>query len=210
MYLPKHFEENRPEVLHELIRKHQFGTVVVNTAQGLEAAHLPFELDVQAGAHGVLRCHVARANTIWRDFDPRTQALAIFQGPHGYISPSWYPAKQEHGKVVPTWNYAIVHAYGTMRAVEDAQWLRGMVTRLTDRNEGGRSQPWAVSDAPEDYLEKMLRAIVGVEITIERLIGKWKLSQNRSAADQHGVLAALQHEDPTAAAMTGLMHPPQD
>ncbi|HEY4366306.1 MAG TPA: FMN-binding negative transcriptional regulator [Steroidobacteraceae bacterium] len=208
MYLPKHFDESRAEVLHELIRRHPFGALVANTTQGLDATHVPFEIDASAGPLGTLRCHIARANPIWRDFGATGQAMVLFQGPHGYVSPAWYPAKQEHGKVVPTWNYAIVHAHGTLRAIEDPVWLRGFVSRLTDRNEGARAVPWKVSDAPEEYLEKMLGAIVGLELTIERLQGKWKLSQNRSLADQQGVVAGLASEgDATAAAMLSLMHP---
>ena len=206
MYLPKHFEETRVEVLHEAIRQHPFAALVVNTAQGLEATHVPFEIDPNPAPFGTLHCHVARANPIWKDFVATGQAMVLFQGAHGYISPSWYPAKQEHGKVVPTWNYVIVHAHGSMRAIEDPVWLRGLVGRLTDQHEAGRAAPWQVSDAPDDYIEKMLHAIVGLEITIERLVGKWKLSQNRSAADQRGVAEALPAErDATAAAMAPLM-----
>lgn len=209
MYLPKHFEESRVEVLHELIRQHPFGALVVNTAQGMEASHVPFEIDAGPAPLGTLRCHVARANPIWKDFTATSQALVLFQGAHGYISPSWYPSKQEHGKVVPTWNYMVVHAYGSLHAIEDPVWLRGFVRRLTDRHEAGRAKPWQISDAPEDYVEKMLRAIVGLELKIDRLVGKLKLSQNRSAADQRGVIAGLAGEDATAAAMVPMMKAPE-
>jgi transcriptional regulator len=209
VYLPKHFEESRVEVLHELIRQHPFGALVVNTAQGMEASHVPFEIDAGPAPLGTLRCHVARANPIWKDFTATSQALVLFQGAHGYISPSWYPSKQEHGKVVPTWNYMVVHAYGSLHAIEDPSWLRGFVSRLTDRHEAGRAQPWQVSDAPGEYIEKTLRGIVGLELKIDRLVGKWKLSQNRSAADQRGVIAGLAGEDATAAAMVPMMKAPE-
>ena len=209
MYLPKHFEESRVEVLHELIRQHPFGALVVNTAQGMEASHVPFEIDAGPAPLGTLRCHVARANPIWKDFTATSQALVLFQGAHGYISPSWYPSKQEHGKVVPTWNYMVVHAYGSLHAIEDPSWLHGFVSRLTDRHEAGRAQPWQVSDAPGEYIEKTLRGIVGLELKIDRLVGKWKLSQNRSAADQRGVIAGLAGEDAAAAAMVPMMKAPE-
>lgn len=209
MYLPKHFEESRVEVLHELIRQHPFGALVVNTAQGMEASHVPFEIDAAPAPLGTLRCHVARANPIWKDFTATSQALVLFQGAHGYISPSWYASKQEHGKVVPTWNYMVVHAYGSLHAIEDPSWLHGFVSRLTDRHEAGRAQPWQVSDAPGEYIEKTLRSIVGLELKIDRLVGKWKLSQNRSAADQRGVIAGLAGEDATSAAMVPMMKSPE-
>jgi len=210
MYVPTHFEETRTEVLHEWIRQNPFGALVAQTAQGLEASHVPFEIDATAGVMGTLHCHVARANPIWRDFTSGSQAMVLFQGAHGYVSPSWYPAKQEHGKVVPTWNYVVVHAYGSLRAIEDRDWLRALVSRLTDRNEAGRAEPWKLGDAPEDYVDKMLRAIVGLELQVERLVGKWKLSQNRSAADQRGVVEGLSREaDPLAVSLGGMMEPPQ-
>ena len=138
-----------------------------------------------------MRAHVARSNPVWRDFSREVAALAIFQGAQSYVSPSWYPSKHEHGKAVPTYNYMVVHAYGKTQIVEDTAWLRALVTRLTDRYEAAQPLPWRVTDAPEDYIEKMLAAIVGIEIPVEKLIGKWKLSQNRSAADRTGVAAGL-------------------
>jgi transcriptional regulator len=196
MYLPSHFEEARPEVLQEVIREYPLGTLVALTSAGLSANHVPFEYDSQPAPFGMLRCHVARENSVWKDYDKETPALVIFGGPQAYISPSWYEAKQEHGKVVPTYNYVVVHAYGPMRVVEDAKWLHGLVSRLTEKFESARLQPWAVSDAPPDYIEKQLGAIVGIEIPVTRLIGKAKASQNRSEADQEGVIRGLCEDDP--------------
>lgn len=194
MYLPKHFEETRVDVLHGLLRRYPFATLVTQTASGLGANHLPFEIDAQPAPFGTLRGHVARANPVWRDFRPGAGALVIFQGPDAYVSPSWYPSKKDGGQVVPTWNYAVVHAHGSLRAIEDAEWLRGLVERLTNRHEAGRKEPWKITDAPHAYIEKLLGAIVGLEMTITRLVGKWKLGQNRSTADQAGMAAGLQQE----------------
>lgn len=202
MYVPRHFEETRVEVLHDLIRRHPFGALVAMTSQGLQASHVPFELDPEPAPHGTLRCHVAKANPLWRELAADVQALVIFQGAHGYISPAWYPAKQEHGKVVPTWNYIVVHCYGSPKVVHDAAWLRRMVGDLTNRNEQRRADRWKVEDAPDDYVDKMLTAIVGIEIPVARAIGKWKLSQNRSVADRQGVVAGLSKETAEEASMS--------
>ena len=148
MYLPSHFEETRIDVLHELVRQYPLGSLVTLGAKGLNANHIPFELDAAPAPYGTLRGHVARANPVWRDYDPAFEALVIFHGPQVYISPSWYETKKETGEVVPTYNYAVVHAYGRLRIVEDRAWLRGLVARLTERFEGGRAAPWQVSDAP--------------------------------------------------------------
>jgi len=198
MYVPRHFAETRVEVLHELIRRHPLGTLVVAAADGLEASHVPFEIDPEPAPFGTLRCHVARANPIWQQISADRPVLVVFQGEEGYVSPSWYVGKQEHGKVVPTWNYAAVHAYGIANAVQDAAWLRRMVEDLTNRHEQVRADPWHVSDAPADYVEKLLGAIVGIEIPVKRMLGKWKFSQNRSAADRQGVITGLER-DGTAA-----------
>jgi transcriptional regulator len=192
MYQPAHFQENRGEVLAALMRAHPFATLVTTAADGLGADHLPMEYDPLPAPFGTLRGHVARANPLWRGASGA--ALAIFQGPHAYISPAWYPSKLEAGKAVPTWNYAVVHAHGPLRFFEDRQQLRDLVEMLTDRHEAGRPHPWRVSDAPEDYLEQMLKAIVGFEMPLTRLVGKWKLSQNRAAADRAGVIAGLNAE----------------
>jgi transcriptional regulator len=194
MYLPKHFEETRVDVLHGLIRAYPFATLVTLTPRGLEANHIPFELTPEPAPFGTLRGHVARANPFWRDFSKELQPLAIFQGPDTYISPSWYATKQETGEVVPTWNYAVVHAYGALNVVEDRAWLRELVEHLTNRQEAGRREPWKVTDAPPGFVDKMLDAIVGIEMPITRLIGKWKVSQNRPPADRNGVVDSLRKE----------------
>jgi len=192
MYLPKHFEESRAEVLHELIRTHPLGLLVTLADAGLQANPVPFILDTDpAGGPGILRAHVARANPLWRETLSDVEALAVFQGPQAYVSPSWYPSKAEHGKVVPTWNYVMVQARGTLRAIDDPAWVRAFVTRLTTRHEAAQAKPWAVADAPPDYIEATARAIVGLEITLSALVGKWKVSQNRSAADRAGVASGL-------------------
>ena len=198
MYVPRHFAETRVEVLHELIRRHPLGTLVVAAPEGLEASHVPFEIDAEPAPFGTLRCHVARANPIWQQIAADRPVLVVFQGEAGYVSPSWYAGKQENGKVVPTWNYAAVHASGIAKAIQDAAWLRRMVEDLTNRHEQGRTDPWQVSDAPADYVEKLLGAIVGIEIAVTRMLGKWKFSQNRPAADRQGVIAGLER-DGTAA-----------
>ena len=191
MYLPSYFEETRVEVLHQLMRERPLATLVTLGAAGLKANHLPFELDSEPLPNGTLRCHVARANPVWRDYSLGTEALVIFHGPQVYISPSWYETKKQSGEVVPTYNYAVVHAYGALRIIQERAWLRGLVTRLTERFESASAAPWQVSDAPEDYIDKQLGAIVGIEITITRLAGKWKVSQNRPALDRVGVVEAL-------------------
>jgi len=191
MYLPSHFEETRVDVLHQLVRARPLATLVTLGAAGLNANHLPFELDTEPLPNGTLRCHVARANPVWRDYSLGTEALVIFHGPQVYISPSWYETKTQSGEVVPTYNYAVVHAYGTLRIIQDRAWLRGLVTRLTERFESASAAPWQVSDAPEDFIEKQLGAIVGIEIAVTRLAGKWKVSQNRPALDRAGVVEAL-------------------
>jgi transcriptional regulator len=194
-YLPRHFEETRVEVLHDLVRANPLGALVVLGREGLIANHVPFELIAEPAPFGTLRCHVSRANTVWREFSPDVEALAIFQASQAYVTPSWYASKREDGKVVPTWNYAVVHAHGTLQAIEDAEWLRGLVSRLTDRFEAPRDLPWKVTDAPPDFVDKQLRGIVGLEMPITKLIGKWKMSQNRSAEDRAGVVEGLRESD---------------
>ena len=191
MYQPPHHREDRLEIQHALIRAHPLGTLVTYGADGLTANLVPFILDAGASPNGTLKCHVARANPQWRDFDPSVEALVIFQGVERYITPSWYAAKREHGKVVPTWNYATVQARGPMRAIEDRGWLAEQIAALTARNEGDRAEPWSVSDAPETFVTAQMKGIVGIEIPISRIEGKWKVSQNRSAADREGVVAGL-------------------
>ena len=186
MYLPAHFEEPRVEVLHRLIDAYPLGVLVTAGGSGLEANHLPFLIDPQPAPFGILRAHVARANPVWRELGDTIEPLVVFQGPSHYVTPSWYPTKAATGKVVPTYNYVVVHAYGRIRAIEDRAWLRELVTRLTRRHETGPN-PWQVADAPADYLDTMLGAIVGLEIEVTRLLGKWKVSQNRAPADRAAV-----------------------
>lgn len=195
MYLPAQFEEKRVDVLQQLIGAHPFGTLVTLDAEGLNANHIPFEIEhgssLAPAPFGILRAHVSRGNPVWRDFSPEVPALAIFQGAHTYVTPSWYQTRQETGKAVPTWNYMVVHAYGRLRIIEDAAWLRAHVNRLTNRQEAAFATPWKVADAPPAFIEQQLTGIVGLEIPITRLIGKWKVNQNRSAADRDGVVRAL-------------------
>lgn len=207
MYLPSHFEETRDEVMHTLVRRHPLGLLITLEDGEPCADSIPFLLDAARGAHGTLVAHVARANPLWRRANGQ-RVLAVFQGPQAYVSPSAYPSKAEHGKVVPTWNYVMVQARGTLRAIENARTLHGIVSRLTDTHEAGRAAPWAVSDAPADYVEKMLGAIVGLEIPVEALAGKWKVSQNRSAADRAGVARQLAAEGGDAAAMARQVETP--
>jgi transcriptional regulator len=191
MYIPKLFEEKRLDVLHSFVREHPFGALVVLSADGLDANHLPFEIDTESGPFGTLHCHVSRSNPVWRDFSPTTEALAIFQGPNTYITPTWYPSKQETGKDVPTWNYIIVHARGPLRVIDDVRHVRAHLEKLVTRNEAGRPHPWRITDAPEDYVNKQLSLIVGIEIPLTSLVGKWKLGQNRLLHDRHGMLKGL-------------------
>ncbi len=191
MYVPAHFNEDRIGALHDLIRSSGLATLVSMTAEGLIASHAPLMLDPDPAPYGTLIGHLAKANPHARSADAAVQTLVIFQGPDGYITPSYYAAKREHGKVVPTWNYTAVHAYGTLEAFDDPARLLAVVTRLTERNETPRAQPWAVSDAPDDFIQGMLRGIVGIALPIARLEGKVKMSQNRPAADIAGVVDGL-------------------
>jgi transcriptional regulator len=193
MYLPTHFEEKNPELLDAFIREYPLGLLITQNASGeMSANSIPFLLDADpAGGPGILRAHVARANPLWRDARSDTESLVAFQGPQAYISPSYYASKAEHHKVVPTWNYVMVQGRGRMRAIDDAQWVHALVTRLTERHETPRKAPWAVTDAPADFIATMVRAIVGIEIVLTSLTGKWKVGQNRSTADRQGVARGL-------------------
>jgi len=205
MYLPKLFEEARPEVLHEFIRRHPLATLITRSADTLCADHVPMLVFPDEGGRTLLRCHVARANPVWRGLTDHADVLAVFQDAGCYITPSWYPSKQATGKVVPTWNYVAVHAIGRARAIEDAAWLRTFLTRLTDTHEASRAAPWRLTDAPEEYLAMQFRAIVGIEIEVTNLHGKWKVSQNKAAEDAAGVAAGLREQtDPTSRDMARL------
>ena len=189
MYTPSHFDETRLDALHALIEAHPLGTLVTHGAAGLEANHIPFEIAAPTpdAPFGTLRAHVARANPLWRQAG--AGVLVVFQGPSAYVSPSLYLEKPVSGKVVPTYNYAVVHAHGALRAVEDPAWLLALLERITAQHEAARAAPWAVADAPPAFIETLLEAIVGIEVPRERLQGKWKLSQNRPRADRAAVAA---------------------
>jgi len=194
MYLPKDFKEERVPAMHEAIRQARLGTLVTLGPDGMEASHIPMLVDPEPAPFGMLKGHIARANPQWRRATAGVQALAIFLGPDAYITPAWYETKRQSGKVVPTWNYVAIHAYGALSFYEDADRLLALVTELTETHEAGRAQPWAVSDAPKDFIAGMLKAIVGFELPIARLEGKWKMSQNRPAADRAGTIAGLTAE----------------
>lgn len=208
MYTPSHFEETRTDILHGLMTAHPLGTLVTLASTGLDANHIPFEIVPEAGPLGTMRAHVARANPVWQDFSPEHDVLVIFQGPQAYITPTWYvETKPANGKVVPTWNYCVVHAHGPLRVFDDREWLRSQITRLVQRHESSHPKPWHVDDAPADFIEKQLAAIVGIEIPITRLAGKWKVSQNRSDADRAGIVAGLANGgSPEAQAMAKLVN----
>ena len=191
MYVPEHFRETRIEALRELIARYSLGTLVAVTSEGLTANHIPMQLLPAADGLGVLRGHIARANPLWRLLQNDAPVLAVFVGPDHYVSPSWYPSKREHGKAVPTWNYAAVHVRGHIRFIDDADWLRGLVESLTDEHEREIVNHWRISDAPADFIDGMVRAIVGFEIRAAAIEGKFKASQNRSAADRAAVTEAL-------------------
>jgi len=191
MYIPRAFEETRVEVMHELMRAHPFAAIVTVGSAGLTATHIPLVLHAEGSDYGLLRGHMARANSQWTEHNGSTDALAIFSGPHQYVSPSWYATKQEDGRVVPTWNYAVVHAYGPLTLHHETAWLLEHLNTLVTQHESRFERPWKVADAPADYIERQTHGIVGIEIPIRRLEGKWKLSQNRSEEDREGVIDRL-------------------
>lgn len=195
MYQPPHFREDRLEIQHALIKAHPFGLLITHGSTGLIANPVPFTLDSTTSPRGTLRAHLSRANPQWRDFDPDQEVLAVFQGAETYVTPSWYESKREHGKVVPTWNYAIVQVHGRMTVRDDPAWLMQQVTALTSAQEAMQAEPWTVDDAPADFLASQLKGIVGVEIEITRIEGKWKVSQNRPEGDRRGVAAGLRSSE---------------
>jgi len=191
MYQPPHFREDRLDVQHALIARHALGLLITSGPGGLQANAVPFLIDADASERGTLRAHLARANPQLAELAAVSECLVVFQGPQHYISPSHYATKRETGKVVPTWNYITVHAWGTPRVMDDADWIRRQVDNLTQHHEAARSAPWNVSDAPDNFIAGQIKGIVGVEIPIARIEGKWKVSQNRTAADRTGVIDGL-------------------
>ena len=206
MYQPTHFREDRLEVQHALVRAHPLGLLISTDTDGLVANPIPFVLDADRGPNGTLRCHVARANPNWKALQDSADCLIVFQGAEHYITPSWYATKRETHKVVPTWNYATVHCWGRAEIKDDAAWVRAQIDALTRQHEGARAEPWAVNDAPEPFIAAQMRGIVGIEIPITRIEGKWKVSQNRPEADRTGVHdGLLQEADPLAGPMANLV-----
>lgn len=196
MYLPDLFREQDFETIAALIEARPFAALTRLEQGAIVADHIPFLFDPKAE---VLKAHVAHANPLWRDFDPSSEALAIFTGLDHYVTPSWYATKRETGKVVPTWNYEAVHVHGRLRAIDDPQWIRTLLRDLTARHEADRPAPWALEDAPADFIDAQIKGIVGIELAISRIEAKRKLSQNRGAADRAGVIAGLRAESDAAA-----------
>jgi transcriptional regulator len=205
MYQPPHFREDRIEVQHDLIRNHPLGLLITAGPGGLIANPVPFLIDSAASKHGTLRAHVARGNPHWHELAAVNECLVVFQGPQEYVTPSWYVTKQETGKVVPTWNYVTVHAWGRPQVIEDAAWLRRQLDDLTLLKEGKLPKPWAVGDAPEPFIAAQMKGIVGIEIAIDRIEGKWKVSQNRPEKDRAGVATGLRAGGESAAIMAAIV-----
>jgi transcriptional regulator len=206
MYTQPQFEETRIEVLHRLVRAHPLATLVRRHGSGVAVDHMPFLLGPDIGERGVLRGHVPRANPLSRAFAERAEAVAVFQGPESYVTPSWYPSKHAHGKAVPTWNYAVVHVRGCPRMIDDADWLLAHLSELTEEHESEQALPWKLTDAPEDYRASMIGRLVGIEMPIESIVGKWKVSQNRPVGDRLGVAAGLKSRgDDRSLAMADLV-----
>jgi transcriptional regulator len=206
MYTPKHFEETRTDVMHALMRAHPLATLVTLGADGLNANHIPMQVVPGPTEHGTLVGHIARANPMLDALDHSVDVLAIFQGADAYISPSWYATKAETGKVVPTWNYAVVHASGKLLVRDDPAWIRAQVESLTQQMEQPFDTPWRVADAPADFTEKLIGAVIGIEIVITKLAGKWKVSQNQPPGNRQGVIDGLRrHRTPAADALAKLV-----
>jgi transcriptional regulator len=206
MYLPKYHKESDLAVMHELIRAYPLGTWVTQSTSGLTGNHLPFILDAERGSLGTLRAHVSRANPVWKELATTEPSLIMFQGPQSYISPTWYPTKKDNGKVVPTWNYVAVHAHGTATVIQDGNWILEFLTDLTNQQESPNEEPWAVTDAPAEYIERLLKAVVGIEIVITELNGRWKLSQDEELANRLGtVRRLLEQPESIATSLSALM-----
>ncbi len=210
MYVPKHFEEHRREELHRVIREFSLGILVLNGAEGLDANHIPFELDEEDG-QDVLLGHVARANSLWREANDGDDALVIFRAANAYISPNWYPSKHEFHKQVPTWNYQAVHVHGKISIRDDEKFVRAVVARLTRTNEmrTGQAKPWKMTDSQAEYIDQMIAAVVGIEIKIVKVVGKWKLSQNKEERDRSTAAQELElrGDHLTSAAMLATLKP---
>lgn len=200
MYIPTQFEQPDISVMHELIRAKPLATLVTLASTGINANHIPLHLSEDALPFGVLRGHVARSNPLWADLRSDVEVLAIFHGDDAYISPSWYATKQENHKVVPTWNYTVVHAYGNLRVIEDTSWIRSQLETLTKANEAQFSEPWMLSDAPKDFIDTLVKSVVGIEIIVTKLSGKWKVSQNQPLQNQLGVIQGLNANGQTESA----------
>jgi transcriptional regulator len=200
MYLPHHFEESRPERLHALIVQHPLGILVTQGSGGLDANHLPFDLDAHEGSLGVLHTHVARANPVWQEVASGDEVLVVFRAADAYISPNWYPSKHEQHRQVPTWNYLVAHAHGRVTVRDDERYLRGLVGRLTKRHEAAQPHPWKMGDSAPAFIDHMLASIVGLEIGITRLVGKFKLGQNKETRDVLGAAHALEAQGHDAVA----------
>ncbi|MGX5848943.1 FMN-binding negative transcriptional regulator [Mesorhizobium sp. PL10] len=207
MYQPPHFVETRQDVLHGLIRSHPLGLLISNGSDGPIANAIPFLLDAEAGPNGRLRAHLAKANPQWRLLadNPASAVLVVFQGADAYVTPSWYETKRETGKVVPTWNYAIVQVRGTVKVIDDSAWIAQQISDLTLSQEGARKEPWAVTDAPPTFIQSQIKGIIGLEIEIAAISGKWKVSQNRPVADRVGVAEGLEKEAAGAPDMARLV-----
>lgn len=205
MFLPPIFREDRLDVQLDLIRTHPFGLMVINGPKRLDANPLPFLIYPEEGAHGTLRAHFSRGNPLLQELASVHECLVVFQGPQKYITPSWYPTKQESGKVVPTWNYATVHAWGRPRVIDDPAWLRPHLADMTQSQESARLNPWKVDDAPDEYIVEQMQRVVGLEIPINHIEGKWKVSQNRSRADRRGVVTGLLAEGDSGKPMAALV-----
>ena len=200
MYIPAHFAITNPEELHRIIHAHPLGVLVTHTANGIDANHIPFEFDPNKGEHGLLTAHVARDNPVWQQCQDGMDVLVIFRGEESYISPNWYPSKHEAHRQVPTWNYEVVHAHGRLTVQDDAKFARGVVARLTRTHEAQESKPWKMGDSAPEYIDGMIKAIVGIEIAITRLEGKAKLSQNREDRDRLNAADVLAKQGETALA----------
>lgn len=200
MYLPDHFAVTDPAALHRLIREYPLGMLVTAPDGALDADHLPFEFDPAAGPLGTLSAHVARANPLWQRCPSGTPVMVVFRGAQAFVSPSWYPSKHESHRQVPTWNYEVVHAHGTLTVRDDERFVRGLVARLTRRHEAAEARPWKMSDSAPEFIDGLLRAIVGIEVTVSALVGKSKLSQNKAPRDRLGAAAALDERGQTALA----------